>query len=329
MYVEGRHLYTAAGDRVILRGVNAGIGWTDHPEREEHIRQIAASGANCLRIVWNPHRPNAVPGQNSRTPAQLDDVIGWTIENGMIPMVMLADAAGEPLRGSFNGELVKYWTQGEVPNILRKHERWLIINILNEGGRPDSSPQGPESDVDFVGFYAEEIGRLRGAGINVPLVIDAPNFGQNYQLIFNNWSTLRDSDPQRSVMFSVHTYFGGTFQNRQNIYDTIFDRVVEDNIPLLFGEGPTPTNTAPPGQGTCDASPWEHGLIGMHARDIGWLAWSWGVIRNGDCGQGGVNQFDLTKPGAQNGDWNTTYARQIMVDHNFSLRNTAVRPPGL
>ena len=62
---------------------------------------------------------------------------------------------------------------------------------------------------------------------------------------------------------------------------------------------------------------------------MSWLVWSWGVVRNDDCGDEEVNQFDLTRESAQFGDWNTDYARQILVDHPNSISNTSVRPAEL
>ena len=86
MYVDGRHLHASNGDRVILRGINAGLGWVSADSREGHIREIAKTGANCLRIVW------VVPGTDpyhTRTNQDLDNVLRWSIENGMIPMLSL------------------------------------------------------------------------------------------------------------------------------------------------------------------------------------------------------------------------------------------------
>lgn len=320
MYVDGRHLHAPNGDRVILRGINAGLGWVSADSREGHIREIAKTGANCLRIVW------VVPGTDpyhTRTNQDLDNVLRWSIENGMIPMIMIADSAGQPLNSQALQDRLAYWTDPDVVAVLKKHERWLILNMFNEAGNPD----GP--DPNFVPFYTEAINQIRDAGITVPLVIDASSFGQAFQQIFDSWELVRASDENHfNLLFSIHTYFHGTdfegsLEQKREIYDTIIDRAIADNIPLIFGEGPTPTDFR------CDASPWEYALQRMQDNDMSWLVWSWGVVRNDDCGDEAVNQFDLTREGAQFGDWNTDYARQILVDHPNSIKNTSVRPAEL
>jgi len=42
-------------------------------------------------------------------------------------------------------------------------------------------------------------------------------------------------------MFSVHTYWSGTIWELEDIYEEIVQEVINNNLPLIFGEGPTPT----------------------------------------------------------------------------------------
>ena len=56
--------------------------------------------------------------------------------------------------------------------------------------------------------------------------------------------------------------------------------------------------------------------------DIGWLSWSWGGVPNGHC----IPDFDHTYDGYF-GDWRTSIASDMMVEHPFSLMRTAERPP--
>ena len=321
MYVSGRHLYSATGEKVILRGVNAGLGWIEPERHEEAIKEISKSGVNCLRIVW------LRPGEDFHptTIADLDNVIRLTIENDMIPIIMMVSATGQPL-SEVTRLVDDFWTRDDVVEIINKYQKWVVLNIANEAGDPAN---GGETDDDFVNVYTDAINEIRNAGIKVPLVIDATSFGQMYEQVFRTWEQLRDSDEDHhNLMFSLHTYWQGTLAEKRGIYERIIARVVADDIPLIFGEGPTPTDFQ------CQNSPWEFGLQKMHENDIGWLAWSWGVIRNRDCGAGdpnnqGANQFDITRPGAKNGDWNTDYGRILMVDSDYSVRNTSIRPDGL
>ena len=306
MYVSGRNLYSPTGEKVVLRGVNEMFTWTpSRQDRTRAIREIGKSGANCVRIVW----------LTSDSAEDLDQILTKCLEHNMIPMPELHDATGN---FSKVGALVDYWTRSDVVEVLKKHEKWLLLNIANEAGGigvPDST---------FVDTYKDAITRIRGTGIQAPLVIDATAFGQNYQQLFRNWRGLVNHDPESSLMFSVHTYWSGTIWELEDIYEEIVQEVINNNIPLIFGEGPTPTAF------DCDVvSPYQYALRRLQEEEIGWLAWSWGLTKNNACGsRGGRNQFDITTDGNY-GNWNTRYARELMADDPNSLRNTSIRPEGL
>jgi len=305
MYVDGRHLYSPSGEKVILRGVNAGFAWMEKANRGWVMSEIAKTKANSVRIVWQDF-PWLTAGD-------LDDVITQCIDNKMIPMLEMHDATGDLGKVS---QVVDFLTRDDVVQVLNKHQKWLILNIANEAGGIG------ETDLRFTSVYMDAITRIRNTGVTIPLVIDASAFGQDYLQIFRTWNGLRDHDPEQNVMFSTHTYWAGTRQARLDIYDEIVNRVQSDNIPLLFGEGPQPTAF------DCTDSPYQYGLQRLQETEIGWLAWSWGFVPNGDCGGGGRNQFDITVDGVY-GNWNTDYGRNLIVDDPNSMENTSIRPVGL
>lgn len=82
-FVQGRFLYTKDNEKVILRGVNHMFIWTDREGKS--IPEIAKTGANCVRIVWNMH------GRIS----DLYHIVDESIVNSMIPIVELHDATGQ------------------------------------------------------------------------------------------------------------------------------------------------------------------------------------------------------------------------------------------
>ena len=50
-FVQGRYLYSKDNEKVVLRGINHMFIWTDREGKT--IPEIAKTGANCVRIVWN------------------------------------------------------------------------------------------------------------------------------------------------------------------------------------------------------------------------------------------------------------------------------------
>src|SRR5690606_16875558 len=188
MYVDGRFLYTAAGEKVALRGVNEMMVWSDDPTGEFVYPQIAKSGANAFRLVWSTKGGLELLEQSFEN----------CLRHGMIPMVELHDATGNL---DLVPAMVDYWTRPEVVDFVERRKKWLILNIANEPG------DGDDTRAEFVDTYKTAIERIRGAGIEVPLVIDAPGWGQDERMILDAWRELRDHDPLRNVMFSVHTYW--------------------------------------------------------------------------------------------------------------------------
>jgi mannan endo-1,4-beta-mannosidase len=299
MNTQGRHLHTAAGERVVLRGVNEMFAWSRiDPTGAWTMDEIAKTGANSVRIVTTLDTPAPV----------LDALIGNAIASGMIPMPECHSATG---RWERLPDCVDYWVRPDVAEVINRHERWVLLNIANEAGR-DVVPRD-----EFTRAYQAAITQIRDAGIRVPLVIDGAGYGQEYRILLDSWKELNEHDPHRAVIVSAHSYWNGTEEERKNHYRYIIDRVTRDEIPFVVGEGPTPSAW------DCTPSPYLWAMTELDRAEIGWLAWSWGLQRNGDCND--PPRYDMTHDGRY-GNWKTESGRILAVDHPASIRNTARRP---
>ena len=170
---------------------------------------------------------------------------------------------------------------------------------------------GSVTAQQFKTKYKEAIDSLRSWGYTVPIVIDASNWGQNVDIIFNTWKEITSHDTLKNILFSVHSYWSTT----EN-YNRIVTESINEGLPVIIGEGPS--TTAYP---TCQILDFETGLDITGRNDIGWLSWSWGAVDNGHC----VPNFDHTSDG-KFGEWETEYAATLMVEHEYSLMRTASRP---
>lgn len=300
MYVKGRFLYSAQHEKVVLRGVNEMFIWSGDKTGEKTLPEIAKTGANSVRLVWN----------SEGKPEDLDQLIGNCLKNKMIPIVELHDATGD---WNKLPQVLDYWIRPELQKIVIKHQKWLLINIANEVGGGDTK------DSLFVSQYQSAITKLRNVGYKTPLIIDASDWGKDELMIQRNWKALLSHDPLKNIIFSVHTYWVDVKAEAR--LDAFLHKVVSDTIPFMFGEGPQPY-----GWDCKTPFPYLNCMEKAQKHDIGWLTWSWGAVKNGDCATKGA--FDMTSDGLY-GHWNSNWARLIATDDKNSIQKTSKRPKSL
>lgn len=300
MFVNGRFLYTSANEKVVLRGVNEMFVWSGDKTGQQILPEIAKTGANTVRLVWT----------TEGSLEEYDALIQNCIKNNMIPMVEIHDATGDFSKFDI---VLNYWLQPEVKEMINKHQKWVLLNIANEVG------DGNVSDSVFIAKYSNAISKLREAGYKMPLIIDAPDWGKDEKMISRTWQRILAQDRLKNTMFSVHTYW--VDKNAEARLDNFIAEVVKQNIPFLFGEGPEPYGW------DCSTSfPYLHCMKLAQVNEIGWLTWSWGAVKNGDCKNKGA--FDMTSDG-QFGSWNSDWGRLISVDDAHSIQKTSIRPKSI
>lgn len=288
--VVGRHLYDRCGEKVILRGINKMIVWTDI--EGESFPEIAKTGANSVRIVW----------VTTGAVDKFDAAITKCRESNMIPMVELHDATGKWDSLSF---CVDWWVKPEVVDVIKKHEEYLLVNIANECG-------ANVSNEDFKAGYTTAVSRMRKAGIRVPIVIDANNWGQGIDVLQATGPDLITSDPDHNIILSVHAWWPDVYGwNDQKIKDE-FAESVEKNIPLIVGEF---GNTAANCEGEIN---YKLIIEECQKNEIGWLAWSWGP-GNSDC-----ETMDMTTDSKY--ETLQGWGLEVAVTDKNSIKNTSVIP---
>jgi mannan endo-1,4-beta-mannosidase len=297
-HVKGRHLYDRCGEKVILRGINEMVVYSPGSDGTAAFKEIAKTGANTVRIVWTVA---------ARNHAGLDRAISGALNAGLIPMPELHDAMGKIDR---LGTLVDYWTSKEVLPIIKKYEDRILVNVGNEVGDDRVSKEKWES------AWTDAIRRMRAASIVAPLVIDAPRWGQDIDRLQESGPRLMQIDPLHNLLFSVHTWWADG--NAEKIAAEL-EESVNMNLPLIVGEfGPYAVYQ-------CPQYPFDYRalLAQAQATEIGWLAWSWGYVRNRDC----PGLFDMTRDGSF--ETLQGWGLDVALSDPHSIRNTSVRPQSM
>lgn len=288
MYVQGSALFDRCGEKVVLRGANAGIAFPSDPQAT-HLAQLAQTGANAVRLTFRVQ-------YNNSGPTDVDTALTEARKNKMIPIPALWDATGD---WSKLGFCVDFWVDPAMVAVLKKHEAYAMLNMANEAG------DGSVTDAQYRQGYAAAIQKVRAAGLKLPLVIDAGNWGRDEAYIMNNAAYLLAQDPEQNLVFSWHPWDENQPQSR---YQTAFSDATSKGICVIVGEFAS--------VGVSYSQPILYATIMQLAQQsgVGWLWWWWY----------GSDQHSLTTNG-QYGSW-ANVGQEVCVTSSHGIQKTSVRP---
>ncbi|MFG2103524.1 cellulase family glycosylhydrolase [Micromonospora echinaurantiaca] len=261
--VANGKLYDANGAEFVMRGVNHAHTW--YPQRTSSFADVKALGANTVRVVL-------ASGQRwtRNTNADVANVISLCKANRLICVLEVHDTTGygEQSGAASLDQAVDYWIS--LADVLTGEEEYVIVNIGNE-------PYGNQGYAAWTTDTSNAIKRLRAAGFDHTIMVDAPNWGQDWAFTMrDNAASVFAADPDRNTVFSVHMY--GVFDTAAEISDYL-GRFRSAGLPIVVGEF---------GHNHSDGDPDEEAIFSYtQANGIGWLGWSWSG--NG----GGVEYLDM------------------------------------
>jgi mannan endo-1,4-beta-mannosidase len=301
LYVQGTTLKDSSGHTFVMRGNNFPVFW--FPDQYKPALAAASSlGANTARIVWQLEVQSWTPALTV-----LDEALAACITNKLIPVVELHDFTGGTSATNIS-DAAAYFTRSDVKAILDKYSHVLVINIANEWG------DGTVSELAWKNAYAPAITTLRNAGYKMPVMIDAPGYGQSENAVVLYGTDLLNSDPLKNIIFSVHAYSNW---NSNNNYASRINNLLNKNLCIVFGEfgWNVPAAQQPSGfECKVDASLLMQLCQSNH---IGYMGWSW-------TGNNAANAcFDMSS------SWNdtthlTTWGKQWAYDIN-GVKNTGIK----
>ena len=265
-FISNGQLVDDNGTPFVMRGVAypyTWYSWRGAATVQQDLANIAATKANTVRYVLS------TGGQWARIPgAEVTNVIEWAKANRMISVLEVHDSTGwsEGAGSVHITNAVQYWTSADIRAAINGQEDFVIINIANE-------PFGNNTTANFVNDTIAAIQALRSAGITHTLMIDAPNWGQDWSNTMRtpaNAMALWNADPLRNLVFSVHMYEVYAQASTITSYMQAFDDM---GLPLVIGEFGLEHN----GQNVDEATI----MAQAQQRGNGYIAWSWSG--NGGC----------------------------------------------
>ncbi len=189
-HVSGTKLLDANGNEFVMRGINEAHAWYKAQDQTS-INAIAATGANCVRIVCGDGDQYARDSVES-----LKSVIEMCKNNKLVAILEVHDATGKD-EVQYLRNAADYWIQ--VKDALIGNEKYVILNIANEWCGSWNADIWKEG-------YTEVIPKLRNAGIKNTIMVDAAGWGQYPDCIKLKGKEVAASDPDGNTMFSIHMY---------------------------------------------------------------------------------------------------------------------------
>jgi mannan endo-1,4-beta-mannosidase len=261
--VSGSRILEANGNTFVMRGVNHAHTW--YADKLGSLADIKALGANTVRVVLS-----SGDRWTRNEASDVTNVITQCKANRLICVLEVHDTTGygEDSAATTLARAVDYWIS--IKSALAGQERYVMLNIGNE-------PYGNTNAAGWVADTKNAITRLRAAGFEHSIMVDAPNWGQDWTFTMrDNAASVFAADPQRNTIFSIHMY--GVFDTAAEINDYL-GRFITAGLPIVVGEF---------GFNHSDGNPDEDTIMATaQSRGIGYLGWSWSG--NG----GGVEYLDL------------------------------------
>jgi mannan endo-1,4-beta-mannosidase len=252
LHISDGRLVEGNGNDFVMRGVNHAHTW--YPNETQSLADIKAFGANTVRVVLaDGHRWTA------NSAADVRNVVDQCKANRLICVLEVHDTTGygEDAAAGTLDQAADYWIG--LKDVLAGQENYIVINIGNE-------PWGNTNPAGWTDPTIAAIKKLRGAGFQHTIMVDAPNWGQDWQGVMrDNAKAVYAADTTGNLIFSIHMY--SVFDTAQEITDYL-NAFVNAKLPLLIGEFGGPADQwGDPDEDTMMAA--------AEQLKLGYLAWSW------------------------------------------------------
>jgi mannan endo-1,4-beta-mannosidase len=250
--VKDGRLVEANGRDLVLRGINHAYTW--YVNQTGSFAAIKAVGANSVRLSlaighrWKP----------ANTIGDVAGVISLCKQNRLICVLDAHDTMGY---GQQDGaatidQAVDYWIS--IRSALVGQENYVILNLADE-------PFGHNHYMTWTQDTTRAIGRLRSAGFQHTLMVDAPDWGQDLSFTMrDNARKVMAADRAGNLVFDIHMY--GVFNTPAKV-QAYLRSFVDRRLPIVVGEF---SDDHPYGKPADDAV-----LQYSQTYRIGYLGWSW------------------------------------------------------
>lgn len=290
LFVLNGILYDSNGRQFVMQGVNVGnLSNTEQPG-------MSNANVNFVRInnFFEPTNVSLLTGAISSY-IGFSEVVALTTPYVPGTTTVLS---GNTSTGDLT-TTVNFWISNW--SSFAPYAKHLILNIANEWGPVSST---------WSTAYQSAISSLRTAGITVPLMIDAANFGQDFSNFTNYAQAVFNSDPQKNVIFSIHLYGNGgsAISGSPSPIQQLATQSASQGMVFAAGEYGS--------QGSLGGATVQGVINACNSSGLGWVAWAWDEDNSDGSGdqmtQTPIGTFTGTPATASTSGQLTTYGQQVV-----------------
>ncbi|WP_127506561.1 cellulase family glycosylhydrolase [Actinoplanes solisilvae] len=250
LHIAGRNIVERNGSTFVMRGVNHPHAW--YANRTSSFADIKAAGANTVRVVLSGGR------WTTNTAADVTNVIALCKQNRLICVLENHDTTGygEDSAAYTLDQAANYWIG--LKSVLTGQEDYVVINIGNE-------PIGNTNPGQWTAATVAAIQKMRSNGFEHLLMVDAPNWGQDWTYVMrDNGQAILDADTRKNTVLSIHMY---AVFNQASAIINYLDTFASKGWPLVIGEFGWQFASGEVDDATI--------LSEAERRNLGYLGWSW------------------------------------------------------
>lgn len=224
---DGSDIIDATGEPILMRGANLQFG--DAPlDRMGGISAISEVGSNVIRLQL----------RETTTALELEAALLQVVENDMIAIVSLwePDLAcsmdEQKMISSFNNLWMGTWLPILVQDRFQPH---IMLNFASQWGPTEIFNAHSLGYGTYIDHHKAMISIVRRVGFAVPIVIDAPGCGQDFNAFLGSRGrSLFETDDERNIVLSVHGY-GSRWYNGDSVTSSM--RLLErERLPIVMSE---------------------------------------------------------------------------------------------
>ncbi|MCF0056262.1 T9SS type A sorting domain-containing protein [Dyadobacter sp. CY356] len=320
IHTQGNVIMSPCNEAFIPRGVNysladdwefpANINGDPTGVNNELSAEIIKAKPNIVRIEWYANR---AANWKPYTVADLDVVITRFQNAGIVSVIDLHDLTCSNDYVQFNNIILPWWRQQSVKNLITKHKGYVIVNVANEFGNVNWASDPSSAYTTWLNHYKTVITDLRTAGIQVPLMIDAPDCGQSLDIALQVGAALQTQDPMHNIIMSAHAYW---YADNAAAMEARVQQIANASFPIVLGEIANIQDATGPCSNIIPA--YKNLLQSCQNHNVGWMAWTW---TDDFCE--GINGRRIS----MNGSFTnlSTYGSTIINDPDFGLATHAAK----